>query len=809
MNTDLTADIRLAVRKLLREPGLTLTVMAALGLGLGINTAVFTLVYSVLVRDLPFQDAGRILYLTTDRTGASARGFGLSLPEFRDYRQQSKVFESLAATRDSDFNLSDPQQPPERYRGAYVTANALAVTSVRPVLGRAIAAEDEQPNAPRVAVLGHRVWQTRYGSDPDILGRAIRLNGEMATVVGVMPAGFRFPVRHDIWVAMQPTAEAESRTARNLGVFGLIGRNESIDSARAEAQVITSRLVKDWPKETEGVRMMVRTFNEQFNGGNIRAVFLMMLGAVGFVVLIVCANVTNLLLARSLARNREMALRMAIGASAARVIRQLLVESLALAVTGGLLGLGVAWAGVRAFSAAVADVGKPYWIEFNLEPVVFAWLALLCASSAVAFGMAPALRLSRINLNDSLKEGERGSGGSTRTRWFAGSMVTAQMALALVLLVGAGLMVTSFLRANNVTGGLDADRWVSGTLNLAESSYEKPAERVRFLEQALERVRTIPGVEQASISTRLPTFGASGWRFEIEGQPIQDDTKWPAVDGITVSDGYFETIGRPMLRGRGIEPLDGSPGRRVIFVNDTFARKFFPNQDALGQRIRLQLDDRPWLTIAGIAPDIRTDRGDQPAQQPAAYLPYRQSPGRYWLLFLRGRPETLSTIAPALRKEIQAIDRDLPVADAKTYLDQLRDANWAFRVFSTIFATFAGFALLLAAVGLYAVISYSVNQRIREIGIRMALGAGAGAIVAWTIRRGSVPLIAGLALGSAGGFAVGKLLASTRLLLGTASTDPATLGGVAAVLAGASLLALWIPARRASRVDPLAALRQE
>ncbi|MEZ5355887.1 MAG: ABC transporter permease [Bryobacteraceae bacterium] len=803
------SEIKLAIRKLSREPGMVIAAVIALGFGLGINTAVFTLVNAVLIRGLPFPDSGRIVYMVTERPDRNQSRSGLSLAEFREYREQTKVFDTLAAHWDGEFNVSDPQQPPERYRGGRITANAFSITSVRPMLGREFTASDEQPGAPRVVMLGHRVWQNRYGSDPDIVGKAVRIEGEQATVVGVMPPGFRFPVGHDLWMPLRTNADLEKRGNRWLGVFGRVEQGKAMADARAEAAVIGERIRAAWPKEQEGVVFSPRTFNEQFNGGNIQAVFLLMLGAVAFVVLIVCANVTNLLLARSLSRTREMALRMAMGASRWLIVRQLLVESLVLGALGGLAGLTVAWAGVRAFSAAVADVGKPYWIDFSFDPVVFVWLAGLCIGSAILFGLAPALRLSRVDLNGSLKEGERGSGGSRRARWFTGAMVTAQLALALVLLVGSGLMVTSAMRASDIGAGLDTGRWLSGRLNLPQVSYEKPESRVRLLEQALERVRAIPGVEAAAVASGLPLFGASGWRFEIEGQTPVDDEKWPAVDGVTISDGYFETVGKKILRGREVAGLDGTPGRQVVVVNDAFAQRYFPNQDPVGRRIRLQLDDRPWLTIAGIAPNIRTDprRNDRP--EPAVYLPYRQSPGRFWTIFVRADPSALDSVAVTLRKEIQVLDPDLPVANVKAFRETLRESNWALRVFSTIFSIFAGFALLLAAVGLYAVISYFVNQRTREIGIRMAMGAGTGAILGWALRHGLVPLGVGLALGMAGGAGVGRLLESTRLLLGTTSFDPVTLLGVALLLGGTSLLALWIPARRASRVDPLVALRHE
>lgn len=803
----LKQDLRFAVRMLVKDKWFTLVAILALGLGIGVNTTVFTFVNAVLIRGLPFPEPGRILHINT-RNIVDDDDSQVSHPELEDWRAQTRAFAELAAYRGGTMNVSDSGHPPERTSGSFISANAFRLLRQPPQLGRDFAPGEDQKSAPPVVILGHGIWKTRYGGDPSIVGRVIKVNEVACTVIGVMPEGMRFPTNTDMWRPLVADG-TEQRRDRNLGVFGRLAPGVSRTQAQTEMSGIAGRLQQQYPDTNKNMDAAVMTFNERFNGGPIKVVFLSLLGAVGFVLLIACANVANLLLSRSVHRSREIAVRVALGASRVRVIRQLLVESTLLACVSGALGLGLALIGIRLFDRAVSNVGKPYWISFTLDPMVFGYLALVCLATGIIFGLAPAMQVSKANVNEILKEGGRGNAGGTRARRLASAMVVAEITLTLVLLFGAGLMIRSFLKLYSINVGVDTSHMLTMRLTLADQKYPKPEHRRLFYESLLDKLKAVPGVQAATLASSIPLSGTGTRELDIEGRPAPAEGSALRSSVISVSDGYFSVMGRDMLRGRTLRATDGTDGSDVVVVNERFATKFFPGEDPIGRRIKLKAGPRAtepdkWLSIVGIAPTIR--QGDQQAVEPeaVAYLPYRAQPPASTNIITRSHvdPASLTTL---IRQAVQSVDPDQPVFNVRTMEEVLVEARWPYRVFGSMFTILAIIALVLSSVGIYAVTAYSVTQRTQEIGVRMALGAQ-GRQVSWLIlRQGLIQLAIGLTLGLAASYPVGLVLKS--LVVQIPPADPVTAVAITVLLAAVTITACVLPARRATRLDPLTALR--
>ncbi|MGI8744706.1 MAG: ABC transporter permease [Bryobacteraceae bacterium] len=803
-------DLRFACRTLAKDRGFTIVVVLALALGIGANTTVFTLVNAVLFRGLPLPDSSRIVVIPCAQPSQGRERVGVSYPDFRDWRAQSKSFLGIAACQFSQINLSDRRGVPERYSGGRITANTFSLIGATPVLGRDFMQADEKPGAPDVVILGNGIWENRYGRDPNILGSTVRVNEKPTAIIGVMPKGFKFPLSQDLWTPLVPAAELEKRDFRSLYAFARLTPEASLGDARAEMAIVSSRLQKSYPAEDQGIVAQVKSFNEEFNGGQIRLVFWTLLGAVACVLLVACANVSNLLLARSVARSKEISIRVALGAGRWQIVRQLLVESVLLGMAGGALGLFIAYWGVKGFALAVADVGKPYWIDFSMDFTVFAYLAAICVGTGILFGLFPALQASKLNPAETLKEGSRGAGGG-RARFFTSSLVVVEMALSLVLLIGAGLMIRSFYELYGMTSLLPADKLLVMRLNLLDAKYPKPTDRQQFLDRLLPRLSSLPGVEAVSAVSRFPMGGVESWRFELEGKPPVENAKKPSVDGLTIAPDYFRVIGKPVLRGREFTGSDGLPGKETLIVNQRFAAKYYPGEDPIGKRVLLEMPNRGivqrrWLSIVGLCSDIRQGDPSRLESDPLVYLPNQLQPMSGFGLIARihGDPKAL---IPTFRRQVQSIDQDLPVFQASTldaFFDQIR---WPFRVFGTLFSIFAVFALILASVGLYAVMAYGVTQRTPEIGVRMALGASRGNILGLILLTGLRQFAIGLVLGLAGAFGATRVLSG--LLVHVKPSDPLTFITLAAVLCVVATIACVVPARRAMRVDPVVALRYE
>jgi predicted permease len=553
--------------------------------------------------------------------------------------------------------------------------------------------------------------------------------------------------------------------------------------------------------------VLVQTYNDSANGGPIRVVFLALLGAVAFVLLIACANVANLLLARSVSRAKEISIRTALGASRWAVVRQLLVESVLLGVIGGAIGLVLATWGVRMFDLATANTGKPYWIKFAMDYTVFGYLAALCVLTGILFGLAPALHISKLDVNETLKEGGRGSSAGSRVKLLSSVMVVSELALALVLLIGAGLMIRSFLKLYGLDTGINPHNLLTMRFQLPDLKYPNRESLTAFEERLLPRLAAIPGVESVALASNLPLEGSRRDAFELQGQAPVEADKRPTTSVLTITPQYLQTMGAQLLRGRAFDVADGSPAKPSAIVNKRFAAKYWPGEDPLGKKLHLTRDkEQPWLTVVGICPDITQNDPSKVDVDPIVYIPARQDPFRFAAIVARTRA-TPNSLITAFRREVRGVDEDLPVFSVKTMEEVLVERRWPYRVFGSLFAIFAVIALALSTVGIYAVMAYSVNRRTQEIGVRMALGATTGNVLQLVLSLGLKQLAIGLAIGLAAAFGLTRVLSA--LLVRISPTDPLTFAGISLLLTAIGLLACWLPARKAARIDPLVALRYE
>jgi putative ABC transport system permease protein len=794
-----------------KERWYTAAAVIALALGIGVNAFGFAILDAAFFRPLPFHDADRLLMVSW--LNQPGRRVDVSYPELQEWRAQSRTFAGLAAYRDAAMNVSDDGAAAEEVRGAWVTANMFGLLGEQPLIGRDFAPGDEGRSAEAVAIIGYRLWQDRYAADPNVLGRVLRVNGQAATIVGVMPDEMRFPDHTQLWVPVVATDAQEERTARIFTVCGRLRDGTTHKQAQAEFSGIAKQhaaAYSDAYKDIVGVR--VETITDAFVGGLMRRMFITIMGAVIFVLLIACANVANLLLARSAYRAREIAVRMAMGATRWRVVRQLLVESVVLGVLGGSFGLFLTSAIVQLFDLAMADAGGPYWIRFTLNYAVFGYVAAICVLTAVLFGLAPSLHVSKANNHEVLKEGARGSAGHARLRWFSATMVVTEVALTIVLLGGAGLMIRSFVKLYSVDLGIDLDRLMTMSMRLPEAKYESGEARRAFFDQLEPRLSALPGVESVAVTTGVPPLDGGERLLEID-RAGSGSTQARFVSTVAISPQFFEVLRLPLVAGRTFAATDGAPGAETVVINERLAAQFFPGEDPIGRRVRFTqrqaIPGKPtdvWRTIVGISPSIPQGSPQDLYLNSVVYVPYRQEAPSSASLLVR------SALAPgvimnAVRREVQAIDRDQPVFTIQTLEQRMSADRWPLRIFGSLFSVFAMIGLLLSAVGLYAVMAYSVAQRTQEIGVRMAVGAQAWHVWWLILKRGVIQLAIGVPIGLAGALAMGIVL--ERMLVDMTPGDPITLAGITAVLVLVSLAACVLPARRATRVDPMTALRAE
>jgi putative ABC transport system permease protein len=809
----LVQDLKYALRMLKKNPGFTAVAVIALALGIGANTAIFSVVNGVLLRPLPFPDSSRLVALyETDQRSLSTNS-STSYPDFFDWRAQNHSFERIAAYHDNEFTITGGDQPAHLIAET-VSYDLFPLLGVSPALGRSFLPDEEKAGS-RVVILSHEFWASRFGSDPKILGRAITLNNRSYSVVGVMPAGFNFPLNSDpiaVWTTIAPDAvteggdkpATEQRGSHFLQVIGRLKPNVTLAEAKAEMDVIANGIAKQYP-DTNGKRgATVRPELEDLVG-DIRPALLVLFGAVGCVLLIACANVANLLLARATSRYKEIAIRASLGAGRWRVVRQLLSESVLLSLVGGALGFLLALWGMDVLLKLTPNI--PRIGQVKLDGTVLIFTMLVSLLTGVIFGLAPAWQISKTDLSGTLKEGGRSSndaGGHNRLR---GMLVVAETAASLVLLVGAGLLITSFLRLQRVDPGFNPHQLLTFSFELPEARYPY-AQRINFYNQFLARLQSTPGVRSSGSILPLPLGDARiSVSYEVEGRPVPKAVE-PSAYFRVVSPGYFSTMGIQLLKGREFIERDDAKAPGVIVVNQEFARRVFPNEDAIGKHIKpgaSGIGEPVMREIVGIVADVKhlsLSRDDTPEY----YVPYAQCLFDPMTVIARTQGDPRSVL-DAVRNDLHGLDKDLPVYGVRTMDDYLAASVAQPRFNTLLLGLFAGVALLLSAVGLYGVMAYTVVQRTHEIGVRMALGAERRDVLKMVLGRGLVLTLTGVAIGLVGAIAMSRFLAG--MLFGVQPHDPATLAGVSLILLAVALLACYIPARRATRVDPMVALRHE
>jgi predicted permease len=809
-------DVRYAVRLLIKDRWFTAVAAVALALGIGANAAVFTFVNAVLLRGLPFEDPDSIVSL--GNLDARGRPLGVSRLDFLDIREAARSYSGLTLFMGASVNVSDEGRAPEQFGGAYISANTFQMIGQRPVIGRDFSAEDDRPGAEATVILGNGIWKNRYGSDPAVIGRSVKVNSLVATVIGVMAPDMRFPFNTDLWIAasqLPPELRNSRRGVRQFQVMGRLKAGVTLPQARAELRNIEEKLAHDFPDTNKNIKPNLLAYNDSVAPPQIKLIFWSLMGAVAFVLLIACANVANLLLARSAQRTREIAVRVSLGASRWRIVRQLLVESVLLSIIAGVLGMGLALGGIRIFDAVLTDQGKPYWMKFTVDGIVIVFLVAVCIGTAIVFGLAPALHVSKTDVNEVMKEGggRSGTGGMRARRW-TGALIVVEVILTLVLLAGAGFMMRSFLTLYRMDLGIDTSHLLTMRLNLPLTKYPQREPRTAVYQHFEERLRGVKAIQASALTTNPPMQGGLIRQLTIEGRPQPDGVPVPEVTLLGVSTGYFDTLRLPILRGRAFTDADGTPSQPSAIVNQRFVAMHFSGEDPLGHRIRLVDSGPPGpnqsppldAMIVGVVPTVRQRNFSEPDPDPVVYLPYRADVQRFMMLIARTASEP-AIVTPLVREEMRIVEPDLPLFDIQTMDARLAQMRWPMRVFGSMFAIFAGIALVLSAVGLYAVTAYSVSQRTSEIGIRMALGAQPEQVLWLVLRRSLVQLAIGLPIGMAGAFGVGRLLQS--LLVQTSSRDPLTIAAIAIVMIVVSVAACFWPARRATRLDPVIALRYE
>jgi len=801
----LIQDLRYAARMMIKQPLFFGVAVIALALGIGANTAIFTVVNGVLLQPLPYDHPDQLVWLWDSLPKLPTAP--TSAPEFLDWRDQNQSFEHLAAFQGGNIFVDDGNAVEDTPIGL-VTVDFFSVFRVKPLLGRTFAEEETLPGRHRVVVLSQSLWQKRFGSDPNILGQTIKLMGIPHTIVGVLPAGFSFPNEAQIWRPIPIDPKTLDRGPHYLRVVGRLKSGVPLPQAQAEMSTIASRLSEQHPEKTAGHGIKLELLRNVIVGDIGTALFVL-LGAVGFVLLIACANVANLLLARANARQREIAIRTALGASRGRVVRQLLTESVLLSLAGGAAGVLIALWGVGALISLSPDT-IPRVKEIHVDFRVASFALLVSLVTGVVFGLAPALQVSKPNLTDALKESGRTTGGVQRNR-LRSSLVVLEIALSLVLLIGAGLMIKSFAKLNRINPGFNPNNLLTMGVTLLRTNYPEDENVAAFYSQMLDRLNSTPGVQSAGAITELPLSGGNtSDNFTIEGRPPIAKQDQPLAECRVVTPHYFESMGIPLLQGRDFLYTDTKQTPNVALINEAFARRHFPGEDPLGHRLSLQGQSRDPLLIVGIVGDVRDLTLEEPAT-PEIYFPYLQNPlfdsfERSVTVVVRTKSSPTGMVE-GLRAELLSMDKTLPVYALKPMTEYLSDSLSKRRFNLVLLSVFAAVAVLLAAVGIYGVISYVVSQRTHEIGIRVAVGAHSIDILRLIVGQAMILTLVGIAIGIGAALALTRLMES--LLFDVSVTDPLTFVVISAVLTSVALAACFVPALRATRVDPMIALRYE
>jgi predicted permease len=797
-------DLRYALRALGRTPGFVLVAVLCVALGVGVNVSVFSMVNALVVRALPFPEPDRVLMLYTARPSRGEAERMLSVAELVDVRARARTLAAVAGMYGRNVNLAGVHET-ERVEAQAVTHDLLPLVGVRPALGRHFRADEDRPGAAKVVILSDGLWRRRFDARPDIVGRAVLLNGAPHTVVGVMPPRFAFPLTSQLWVPMG-TDPTEARDSRYVWTVARLRPGAALDAARTELAALGRQFAAEHPGPSTGWELLVKPLAAEFVEPPLRLMLALLSGAVGMVVLIVCANLANLMLARATGRRRELALRAAIGARRARLVRLLLTESLVVSLLGGALGVGVAWAWNRSLLASIPEE-MPYWMRIEIDATVLAYAVGLSVLTGALFGTLPALRASRPNLSGALKDGGRTGQGRGRAR-LRGALVTAQVALAVVLLVGAGLVVRTFVNMRLADVGVDAPHLLTLRTFLAGDRYATPAARALLQERLAQRLEALPGVRRAAAVSALPSDDGGVTATLFRESAAGDEM---TITAMNATAGAFEALGAPVVRGREFTARESADTQATVaIVNRALAERLWPRADALGRTVRMAVmgEDTLTFTVVGVAPDlVYQEIGEQsPPDRWQVYLPYARMAYRGVTVVVRTTGEP-GALASAARRELRALDPTLPAYDVRTMDEVRRYGTWPNRLYGQLFGAFGGLALVLAALGVYGIMAYAVAQRRHEIGVRLALGARADDVARAFVRDAARLALPGVAIGLLVAAALSRLAAGA--LYGVSPIDPATFVAVPLLILAVALLAVLLPARRAARVDPLVALRTD
>ncbi len=794
-------DLRLAFRMVLRQPLTSLLAVVALALGIGLTTLMFSILNGAVLRGLPFEQSERLVHVAPFDI-KDDDDFEASQWEYSEWRTRQQSFEDLAGFYVGNANVVGPDGTPERYRAAWITPNTFALLRARPALGRDFDAAAGRPGAERVAIISDRLWRDRFAQRGDVLGQVLRVNGTPATIVGVMPPKFAFPMTQDLWVALAVEPAREGTAARqDLEVIGRLKPGVSQGQAAAEMAALQAQLLLDDPVKRDAITTEVKPYVEEFIGSETVQLLTMMLAAVLIVLVIACVNVANLVLARAADRTREVAVRTALGARRFQVVRQTLGEVLVLAVTGALLGLLIAWGGTVVFNQGIADTNPPFWIDIRIDGAVLLFVTAVTVLAALVAGLVPALRASRSDVAPLLNDEGRGS-TSLKIGRLSRGLVVAEMALSFALLVVSALVIQSILNVTRFDPGIATADVFAARLSLPASDYADGPSRARFAGMLLDRLAGLPGVTAAALSTSLPP-GAGEQPVAVPGQTYADARAYPRAQVAAISPDYFTVLRVAPRHGRVFTRADAATSEPVAIVSDSFVRRHYPD-GALGRQVRVvQGDDLVWRTIVGVVQDVaEMDLG--PSETAAVYVPLAQDPSAFLSVLLQAAGDPLAQTTP-VRQVVAALDRNLPIFNATTVQKNIEAGTWGWRVFGTLFTVFGVAALFMATVGLYGVMAFSVSKRTSEIGVRLAVGAGTGDVMRMVLTQGARQVAVGIVAGL--GLAVLLARAMQIMFFQVSPYEPRAFVAVAVLLMLTGLAAAFVPARRASRVDPMTALR--
>jgi putative ABC transport system permease protein len=801
----ITRDIRFGSRSLRKHLGLSIVAIFALTLGIGLTTTVFSIVYSALMRGLPFRDADRIVSVFEQNLGRNWLRMDASIHDYKDFKAQQRSFSEIGAFYSGTLNVSGTEKA-ERFMGTWATASIFDIAGVQPLIGRTIRPGEDAPGGERVAVLSYAMWHNRFGGDASVIGKTIRANSVPYTIVGVMPDRYEFPDNGAVWLPLQLDPLTLKRgDGEHLAIIAKLKPDVSFDAASADMNAIARRIATEHKEQSEGITATTMGFIDGQLGPEPRQLLHTMLGAVFCVLLIACANVANLLLDRAAHRTKEVGIRTALGASRAAVVRQFLAEAFVLAALGTGLGVAAAYFGVSAFNRAIVDTDPPFWLDIRLHPAVLLFAVGTALLATFASGLLPAYQAARADIGEILKDDSRGA-SSFRIGRLSRALVVFEIALSCVLLVTAGLMIKSVAKMRNIDTGFATTNIFTARVGFP-ATYTDTVDQRHFFEQLESRLTTLPGVQSAALAAQLPGLPSGDNAFAIEGKSYAKDADYPRSTTNIVSPGFFSTFGLRPLEGRTFTTADRSDALPAAVVNQAFVAKYFPGTDPIGRRVRLGTSHStaPWLTIVGVVPN--TFSGDpEHMRPPFIYTPLSQHHSGFVSMAVRtaGAPMTLT---PQVRDVVSSLNRDIPIYWVYSMTEAIARPLWFIRVFGTMFMIFGVIALFLAGVGLYAVMAFSVGRRTREVGIRMALGAKPRDVLGMVVRQGAWQLGIGMAAGLTLALGVAQLM--KVILFDVQPHDPAIFGAVVSVLSVAGLLACLIPARRATRVDPLLALRSD